>query len=193
MSTWRLVLTVLTVAFVSALFAVLVVRLAQSDPGPAFVSAVQAGKRPPAPSFRATVIWPHAETWPSALRQNVAGGTVNVSDLRGYPAVLNFWSSWCTACGSESKRLARAARVNAGKVVFVGLNVHDLGSDARRFLEHHHENYVSLKANSLYEDYGLIGLPETYYLDRKGRVVAQTIGELTQRKLDAGIARAASD
>jgi cytochrome c biogenesis protein CcmG/thiol:disulfide interchange protein DsbE len=193
MTTWRLALTVLSVAFVAALFAALVVRLAKSDSGPAFVSAVQAGKKPAAPGFKASVIWPHADTWPATLRPKVAGGTVNVSDLRGYPAVLNFWSSWCTACGGESKRLARSARANAGKVVFVGLNVHDLGSDAQRFLEHHHENYVSLRASSLYEDYGLIGLPETYYLDRKGRVVAQTIGELTQRKLEAGIARAIRD
>jgi cytochrome c biogenesis protein CcmG, thiol:disulfide interchange protein DsbE len=193
MTTWRLALTVLTVAFVSALFAVLVVRLAQSDSGAGFVSAVQAGKKPAAPGFQGAVIWPQADTWPARLRPDVAGGTVSLGDLRGYPAVLNFWASWCTACGSESKRLARAASANAGKVVFVGLNVHDLGSDARRFLEHHHENYVSLRAGSLYENYGLIGLPETYYLDRKGRVVGQTIGELTQQKLATGIARALHD
>src|SRR5262249_13771264 len=186
MTTWRLALTVLTVAFVSALFAALVVRLAQSNSGAAFVSAVQAGKKPAAPAFKADVIWSHSATWPVSLRPKVAGGTVTASDLHGYPAVLNFWSSWCTACGRESARLARAARANAGKVVFVGLNVHDVGSDARRFLEHHHENYVSLRSGSLYEDYGLIGLPETYYLDRRGRVVAQTIGEVTQRKLEAG-------
>jgi hypothetical protein len=36
----------------------------------------------------------------------------------------------------------------------------------------------------------VIGLPETYYLDAKGRVVGQTVGELTARKLAAGIARA---
>jgi cytochrome c biogenesis protein CcmG/thiol:disulfide interchange protein DsbE len=193
MITWRRALSLLSVAFVAALFAALVVRLAQSDSGAGFVSAVQAGKKPAAPGFRAAVIWPNARTWPASLRPKVAGGTVDVSDLRGYPAVLNFWSSWCTACGSESARLAQAARANAGKVVFVGLNVHDLGSDARRFLERHHENYVSLRSGSLYEKYGLIGLPETYYLDRKGRVVAQTIGELTQRKLEAGITRAMRD
>jgi thiol-disulfide isomerase/thioredoxin len=193
MTTWRLALTVLSVAFVSGLFAALVVRLTQSDSGAAFVSAVQAGKKPAAPEFEASVIWPHARTWPARLRRDVAGGTVSVRDLRGYPAVLNFWSSWCTACGSESVRLARAAQAHAGKVVFVGLDVHDLGSDARRFLEHHHENYVSLRASSLYESYGLIGLPETYYLDRRGHVVAQTIGELTQRKLEAGITRATRD
>jgi cytochrome c biogenesis protein CcmG/thiol:disulfide interchange protein DsbE len=115
---------------------------------------------------------------------------VKLADLRGYPTVLNFWASWCTACGSEEKRLAKAARAYQGRVVFVGLDVHDLRSDARRFLEHHRADYVSLRASSVYGAYGLIGLPETYYLDRRGRVVAQTIGELTQRKFAAGLARA---
>jgi cytochrome c biogenesis protein CcmG/thiol:disulfide interchange protein DsbE len=193
MITWRRALTLLSVAFVAALFAALVVRLAESDSGAGFVSAVQAGDKPAAPGFQGAVIWPHAGTWPAPLRPEIASGTFSVRDLRGYPAVLNFWASWCTACGSESARLAQAARTNAGKVVFVGLDVHDLGPDARRFLEHHHENYVSLRAGSLYDSYGLIGLPETYYVDRKGRVVAQTIGELTQRKLAAGITRAERD
>jgi thiol-disulfide isomerase/thioredoxin len=190
MVTWRGALTLLSVAFVAALFAVLVVRLVQRDHAASFVSAVQGGDRPVAPEFEAAVLWPHAETWPARLRPDVAGGSVKLSNLRGYPTVLNFWASWCTACGSEEKRLAQAARAYKGKVVFVGLDVHDLRSDARKFLEHLHANYVSLRASSVYGAYGLIGLPETYYLDRNGRVVAQTIGELTRRKLAAGLERA---
>jgi cytochrome c biogenesis protein CcmG, thiol:disulfide interchange protein DsbE len=193
MITWRRALTLLSVAFVAALFAALVVRLAQSDSGASFASAVRGGDRPPAPDFKASVLWPNAQTWPAALRADVARGKVRLSDLHGYPAVLNFWASWCTACGSEEKRLAQAARTYRGRVVFVGLDVHDLRSDARRFLEHHRADYVSLRASSVYGAYGLIGLPETYYLDRNGRAVAQTIGELTQRKLEAGIVRARRD
>jgi cytochrome c biogenesis protein CcmG, thiol:disulfide interchange protein DsbE len=193
MITWRRALTLLSVAFVAALFAALVVRLAQSNSGTSFVSAVRAGDKPAAPEFEAAVLWPHAETWPARLRPAVARGNVKLSDLHGYPAVLNFWASWCTACGSEEKRLSRAARAYEGRVVFVGLDVHDLRSDARRFLEGHRANYVSLRASSVYGAYGLIGLPETYYLDRNGRVVAQTVGELTQQKLAAGLNRALRD
>jgi cytochrome c biogenesis protein CcmG/thiol:disulfide interchange protein DsbE len=193
MITWRRALTLLSVAFVAALFAALIVRVTESDSGTSFVAAVRAGDKPAAPDFKATVIWPHAETWPVRLRAKVARGHLELRDLRGYPAVLNFWASWCTACGSESKRLARAARAYEGKIVFVGLDVHDFGADARRFLDHHDANYVSLRASSLYGAYGLIGLPETYYLDRNGRVVAQTVGEVTQQKLAAGLHRALGD
>jgi cytochrome c biogenesis protein CcmG/thiol:disulfide interchange protein DsbE len=183
---------VVSLALVAALFAVLVVRLTQSDPGPGFVSAVRAGSKPAAPPFELPVIWRSADTWPATLRPSVQRGKVSLNDLRGFPIVLNFWASWCTACGTESSRLAQAARAGRGKVVFVGVNVNDFGSDAHRFLERRHINYVSLRArgSSMYDAYGLIGLPETYYLDRRGRVVAQTVGELTPQKLGAGIARA---
>ena len=188
-------MTLLSLALVAALFAALVVRLTKSDPGPGFVSAVQAGSKPAAPQFDLSVIWPHKETWPASLRPHVDRGTVSVQDLRGFPTVINFWASWCTACGSEAKRLAAAAQTTRGRVVFVGVDVNDLGSDARRFLQHHRLNYVALRSHgsSVYDAYGLIGLPETYYLDTKGRVVAQTIGELTARKLSAGIALAQRD
>jgi cytochrome c biogenesis protein CcmG/thiol:disulfide interchange protein DsbE len=188
----RQVLTIVSLALVAALFAVLVVRLTRSDPGPGFVSAVRAGSKPAAPRFDLAVIWQHPETWPPSLRPSVGRGRVSLSDLRGFPTVVNFWASWCTACGSEARRLAAAARADRGRVVFVGIDVNDFGSDAQRFLQRHHADYVSLRArgSSVYDAYGLIGLPETYYLDGKGRVVAQTVGELTPRKLAAGIARA---
>ena len=185
-------MTILSLALVAALFAALVVRLTESDPGPGFVSAVRAGSKPTAPQFDLAVIWPHTETWPARLRPSVGRGRISIGDLRGFPTVLNFWASWCTACGSEAGRLADAARANRGKVVFVGLDVNDFGSDAHRFLQRHHLDYVALRArgSSVYDAYGLIGLPETYYLDARGRVVAQTVGGLTERKLAAGIARA---
>jgi cytochrome c biogenesis protein CcmG/thiol:disulfide interchange protein DsbE len=186
-------LTVLSLAVVAALFAVLVIRLVDSNGGTRLVSAIRAGKKPAAPEFKLAVIWAQADTWPAQLRPAAGRGTMSLRGLQGFPTVLNFWASWCTACGTESSRLAQAARAERGKVVFVGVDVNDFGSDARRFLERHHVNYVSLRArgSSLYDAYGLIGLPETYYLDRRGRVVAQTVGELTPQKLAAGIARAA--
>ncbi len=62
-------MTILSLAFVAALFAALVVRMTESDPGPGFVSAVRAGSKPAAPQFDLAVIWPHVETSLTRLRE----------------------------------------------------------------------------------------------------------------------------
>ncbi len=155
----RQVLTVVSLALVAALFAVLVIRLLESNGGPRLVSAIRAGEKPAAPQFDLAVIWSQTETWPAGLRPDVRRGTMSLRELRGFPTVLNFWASWCTACGTEASRLAQMARADRGKVVFVGLDVNDFGSDAHRFLERHHVDYVSLRAkgSSIYEK-ALVGL-----------------------------------
>jgi hypothetical protein len=62
--------------------------------------------------------------------------------------------------------------------VFVGIDVQDLTGDARAFARKYRINYVSLRdsGNSAYSAYGLTGVPETYYIDARGRAVAHAIG-----------------
>jgi cytochrome c biogenesis protein CcmG, thiol:disulfide interchange protein DsbE len=74
----------------------------------------------------------------------------------------------------------------------LGVDVQDFESDARSFLERYDTNYVSVRdgGSSTYENYGLTGIPETYYLDARGRVVAHAVGEVSPDELEAGIANA---
>jgi cytochrome c biogenesis protein CcmG, thiol:disulfide interchange protein DsbE len=67
--------------------------------------------------------------------------------------------------------------------------VQDFESDARRFLERHEANYVSVRdgGDSTYSAYGLTGLPETYFLDHAGRVLAHSLGEISSEELEANI------
>jgi cytochrome c biogenesis protein CcmG, thiol:disulfide interchange protein DsbE len=76
-----------------------------------------------------------------------------------------------------------------GRVVFLVMDVKDFSSDARSFLRHFHVNYVSVRdgGGGTYDDYGLTGLPETYFLDRRGRIVAHVLGEISRTSLEAGI------
>jgi cytochrome c biogenesis protein CcmG/thiol:disulfide interchange protein DsbE len=177
---------------VAALLALLAWRLAAKNRGADLVSAIAAGRAPAAPAFDLPVIWPRAETWPPQLRRALADGRVALRELRGYPVVLNFWASWCVPCKKEASILAASARAHAGTVAFLGIDVQDLSSDARRFLRRHGGSYVSVRdgAGSVYSAYGLTGVPETYYLDRRGRILAHSLGQLSREELEQGIAQA---
>ena len=117
---------------------------------------------------------------------------VELRSLRGRPVVLNFWASWCIPCAHEAPRLVAAAKEHEGRVLFLGLDVKDFSSDARKFLRRFRVNYVSVRdgGSGTYDAYGLTGLPESYFLDASGRIVAHKIGEISRAELEDGIAQA---
>jgi cytochrome c biogenesis protein CcmG/thiol:disulfide interchange protein DsbE len=176
-------------ALVVVLLAILAWSLIRQGNGQRFVAAIQDDKRPSAPHFDLPLIWSRSETWPQPLRSAIADGKVGLSELRGYPIVLNVWASWCVPCKHEAPQLASSARLHAGSVVFLAVDVQDLKSTARRFLERFDVPYVSVHDGSsgTYDAYGLTGLPETYYIDAGGRVLAHDVGEVSRRSLESGI------
>ena len=140
------------------------------------------------------MIWPQAGTWPQPLRSSAQRGTLRLADLRGYPVVLNFWASWCSPCQREAALLASAARAQRGRVVFVGVDINDLAGDARHFLRVHRVPYVVVHSqSSITTKFGLIGLPETFYVDRSGRIQDITRGQLSSTMLRRALGRASQD
>jgi len=170
---------------VATLFAVLVYRLAQPDRGAALTKAVQNRRTPPAPDVSFRVLWRDASTWPKGLRSLARRRTLSIGDLRGYPVVVNFWASWCDACKREASLLAAAAAARSGEVVFLGVDVNDHSGDAKRFLGRHGVPYVAVQSGgAAIERFGLIGLPETFYVDRSGRIRNITRGQLSAPTLE---------
>ena len=180
----------LALVFVAGLLGLLAWRLIDKGSGRKLVSAIAADRQPAAPRFDLPVLWDHAATWPKPVRAALADRSVSLSELDGYPVVVNFWASWCVPCKAEAPRLAAAAEAHKGAVIFLGIDVQDFKSDARRFLTKYKANYVSLRdgGDSTYSAYGLTGLPETYYLDRRGRILAHSVGEVSTSELEQGIA-----
>jgi cytochrome c biogenesis protein CcmG, thiol:disulfide interchange protein DsbE len=183
-----LVLRLAALTLVAGLLALLVWRVVNAGQGGRLVNAVREHKKPIAPDFRLGVLWPHVETWPRSTRDLITSKLV-LRSLRGRPVVLNFWASWCIPCAHEAPRLVASAKAHAGRVLFLGADVQDFPSDARKFLRRFHVNYVSVRdgASATYDAYGLTGLPESYFLDASGRIVAHKIGEISTTELEDGI------
>jgi len=125
------------------------------------------------------------------LRAALARRKLTLRTLRGHPVVLNFWASWCIACRAEATLLGGAAATNPD-VVFVGVDVQDLRGDAIGFLRRYGVTYTAVwdKTNSTYVNYGLTGVPETYYIERRGRIVAHDTGAVSETSLALGIRKA---
>jgi cytochrome c biogenesis protein CcmG/thiol:disulfide interchange protein DsbE len=187
----RLVLRLGALALVGGLLVLLIWRVVNVGKGGQLVSEVSEHKKPLAPDFRLQVLWPHAETWPRSA-QDLATGKLELHSLRGRPVVLNFWASWCVPCAHEAPLLVSSAQAHRGQVLFLGVDVQDFSSDARGFLRRFHVDYVSVRdgGSGTYDAYGLTGLPETYFLDKRGRIVVHQIGEISADGLADGIRQA---
>jgi cytochrome c biogenesis protein CcmG/thiol:disulfide interchange protein DsbE len=191
-SPWRWPLHVAALAIVSGLLGLLAWATLTAGSGTSLVARVAAGEAPPAPSFSLEVLWRRVETWPPDRRPRLADGRLDLAELRGRPVVVNFWASWCIPCRDEAPILNASSRAHTGKVVFLGINVQDLREDALSFSREFGTPYVSVRdrGNGTYEDYGLTGVPETYYLDGGGRIVAHSPGAISRTSLEQGIGQA---
>jgi cytochrome c biogenesis protein CcmG/thiol:disulfide interchange protein DsbE len=180
------------IALVVGLLALFAWATLAAGKGSSLVAQIAAGEAPRAPAFELEVMWPRTETWPRELRGAIADGSLSLADLRGRPAVLNFWASWCIPCRDEAPILNSSARAHRGEVVFVGIDVQDLRADALSFLREFDVAYVSVRdaADDTYRAYGLTGVPETYYLSADGRIVAHSPGVISRSSLEAGIEQA---
>jgi len=123
-------------------------------------------------------------------------GHISLASLRGKAVVLNFWASDCVPCKQEQKELNAAARKWDGKnVVFLGVDEIEVRSFAQHYLEHYKVPYQSVADGdgSLAGKFGVTGTPETFFIDKYGRVVPpHIIGVLKSDPggLEAGIRRA---
>ena len=159
----RLAAQALAVAVVAALLALLVWKVVR-ETGGSPASALARGEKPPAPRF----------TLPLLDRP----GELSLASLRDKAVVLNFWASWCKPCKEEMPLLETVwRRYRARGLVVVGVDANDFKSDGRRFARRYGVTYpvVHDGRGSILDDYGVPAFPETFFVDRRGRLVRERI------------------
>lgn len=177
----KLALQLGVVALIAALVGLLAWRLSTEEQARGLVAAVGRGEKPTAPDFELPLLG--------------EDGELSLASLRGKPVVLNVWASWCDPCREEAPVLQDAyERWRDAGVVVLGVDYQDGSADARAFMEEFGLTYPSVRdgSGSVLAGYGVTGVPETFFIDRQGRIVDYTSGPVDPETLDAKIARAAA-
>jgi cytochrome c biogenesis protein CcmG/thiol:disulfide interchange protein DsbE len=121
------------------------------------------------------------------------GKDLKLSDLKGKTVLLNFWASWCMPCRQEAGALERSWQKYKDKdVVFIGVNVWDENSNALSYLKKFGGGYphATDPDEEIQVDYGVGGVPETYFIGPSGNVRDKFTGPLTEQIIDYFVLRA---
>ena len=154
----------------AALIALLAYGLSESEPDRGVEESLRSGERDPAPALE--------------LPRLTGTGAQTLDDYRGQVVVLNFWASWCEPCREESPLLERwHQRLERRQGTVLGVDVQDVSDDARDFIDEYRLTYPMLRDGEGHtrETFAIVGFPETFVLDRSGRIAAVRRGPVDER------------
>jgi thiol-disulfide isomerase/thioredoxin len=124
------------------------------------------------------------------------GSRVALASYAGHPVIINFFASWCPPCRRETPMLAKWYLSMDGRVRLLGIDSYDETAPAMRFV---------LKAGVRYPvafdpypattttSYGVLALPQTFFLNARHRIVLHVLGPLTTKDLTRGVSLMNSD
>jgi cytochrome c biogenesis protein CcmG/thiol:disulfide interchange protein DsbE len=115
-------------------------------------------------------------------------GELSLADYRGQVVVLNFWASWCPPCIDELPMLERTQRRIEGRgATVLGVNYKDIPEDALHLVRRFELTFPSVRDRDgeYAEEYATLGFPETFVVDRQGRIAATRRGPVDQHWLNS--------
>ncbi len=125
-------------------------------------------------------------TAPDFTLTTFRGDTVSLEGLKGKAIVLNFWASWCPPCRVEATLLERTWRIYKNRdVVFLGVNIQDRKKDALSYIREFNVTYPNGPdpTGEISIDYGVSGLPVTFFISKKGMIVRRWVGAIEKSVL----------
>jgi cytochrome c biogenesis protein CcmG/thiol:disulfide interchange protein DsbE len=141
------------------------------------------------PSYRqgeASIAGKTAEDFPLVLDgkaldgKGLVGKPPRLSDLRGKVVVLNFWASWCPPCVEETPALNHLEKYIASRNALVlGISIDDDRAAYTKFLVDQKVGFTTYSdpaMKKIENDYGTTMIPETYIIDRHGKIARKVIG-----------------
>jgi cytochrome c biogenesis protein CcmG/thiol:disulfide interchange protein DsbE len=165
------------ICVLGALLALLAYGLAQNEPDRAVDEALARGERKDAPALE--------------LPSLGGGGRAALADYRGQVVVLNFWASWCKPCRDESPLLQRwHRRIKARGGTVLGVDILDVTGRAQEFIDEYGLTYPMLKDKDGegLEQFGVVAYPETFVIDRQGRIAAVRRGPVDDDFMETSVA-----
>lgn len=121
------------------------------------------------------------------------GEKLTLSELKGKTVLLNFWASWCMPCRQEALALEESwQKYKDDNVVFIGVNVWDDDSNALSYMKKYGGEYPHGidPTEEIQVDYGVGGVPETFFIDASGVIIDKYDGPLTPEVIDYFIPKA---
>jgi peroxiredoxin/YHS domain-containing protein len=128
---------------------------------------------------------------PAFTWKSLSGEAVKPSDLKGKPALIDFWATWCVPCVKAMPDVQKIHEKFASKGLQVfGVSVDEDGEKkVRPFLEKRKFTYRFLVDDTKsWKEFGVRAIPALFLLDKEGRVVRQWTGKVDFKQVEAAIA-----
>jgi cytochrome c biogenesis protein CcmG, thiol:disulfide interchange protein DsbE len=159
------------IGVVVAIVALLAYGLASNEPDTGIEEALQQGEREPAPELELPLL--------------SGDGEGSLQEYRGQVVVLNFWASWCyPACYEEAPVLEQGWRTYRERgVVVLGIDIQDKDEAGRKFIRDFGLTFPNApdRTGKVSVDYGVYGVPETFFIDRQGAIRVKHVSAVSER------------
>jgi cytochrome c biogenesis protein CcmG/thiol:disulfide interchange protein DsbE len=127
---------------------------------------------------------------PNFVLADLDGNPLRLEDLRGRPVIVNFWATWCGPCVAEFPLLQAAAVAHQGDgLAVVGIVFRDRSAPAREFMARMGATWPAAMdpGDVVATRFGIIGPPDSFFIDRNGVIVGRQIGQLSATDLERGL------